>query len=55
VFPPKIRISDELRGLIALMLEKDPVRRLSLEAVKVSEKKHIYSRASRSPITSNHS
>jgi [calcium/calmodulin-dependent protein kinase] kinase len=35
-FPQKIKISDELKDLITQMLEKDPVKRPSLEAVKVS-------------------
>lgn len=36
VFPPTIRISDELKDLIEGMLEKDPSQRLTLPQIKVS-------------------
>ncbi|KAG5682200.1 hypothetical protein PVAND_011567 [Polypedilum vanderplanki] len=34
IFPQKIKISEELKDLISLMLEKDPIKRISLELVK---------------------
>lgn len=38
VFPPAPFVSDDLKDLISLMLEKDPAKRITLPDIKVSKR-----------------
>lgn len=38
MFPPAPFVSDDLKDLISLMLEKDPAKRITLPDIKVSKR-----------------